>query len=337
MRAGILGGSGYTGRELIRLLLKHKNITKINTYGRKHGIPLFIEIPEIKGLYDDCVMPIEPEKMISELDVLFMALPHTISMDYAPLFQDKIPIIDLSADYRLYDPENYLKWYGKDHKDPSKLKNYVYGLPELNRFEIKTSKMIANPGCYPTSVILGILPALKAGIIEPDIIIDAKSGHSGAGKKLVERLHASNISNNIQPYKIINHQHIGEIQQVLSSINKSPVDIVFTPYVLPFDRGILSTIYVKLKKPITQEEAHTIYYEQYKDEPCIRIYEEDILPSPKYTAYTNFCDIAFKVHDNKKYLTIISCIDNLIKGASGQAVQNMNIMFGFNEREALFV
>lgn len=336
MKAGIIGGAGYTGRELIKILLKHQEIEKIYVYGRRDGAPLSDEISEIKGLFDDVVLPIEPDKIIEQVDVLFMALPHKISMEYAPLFQDKVLLIDLSADYRLDNADIYQKYYEVEHKDISMLGKYTYGLPELNREDIKQAKNIANPGCYPTSVILGALPLIEKSLVEGDIIADSKSGHSGGGKKLSDVLHASNVSDNIQPYKILKHQHIGEMEQLFAKINHGKtIKLTFTPYVMPFDRGILSTIYINLNKSITQAEVDNIYKERYKNEPFIRLFN-DALPNVKNVSYSNFCDISCSVNSELNRVTIISCIDNLIKGASGQAVQNMNIAMGFDEKEGLY-
>ncbi len=336
MKAGIIGGAGYTGRELIKILLKHREIEKIYVYGRRDGAPLSDEISEIKGLFDDVVLPIEPDKIIAQVDILFMALPHKISMEYAPLFQDKVLLIDLSADYRLDNASIYQKYYEVEHKDSSMLGKYAYGLPELNREEIKQAKNIANPGCYPTSVILGALPLIEKSLVKGDIIADSKSGHSGAGKKLSDVLHASNVSDNIQPYKILKHQHIGEMEQLFAKINHGKIiKLTFTPYVMPFDRGILSAIYINLNKSLTQAEVDDIYKERYKNEPFIRLFR-DALPNVKNVSYSNFCDISCSVNPELNRITIISCIDNLIKGASGQAVQNMNIAMGFDEKEGLY-
>jgi len=336
MKAGIIGGAGYTGRELIKILLKHREVEKIYVYGRRHGVPLSNEILELKGLFDDKVLPIEADKIIEQVDVLFMALPHKISMEFAPLFQDKVLLIDLSADYRLNNKEIYQKYYGVIHKDAKMLGKYAYGLPELNREKIKQAKNIANPGCYPTSVILGALPLIEKSLVDGDIIADSKSGHSGAGKKLSDSLHASNVSDNIQPYKILKHQHIGEMEQLFAEINQGKtIKLTFTPYVMPFDRGILSAIYINLNKSLTQAEVDSIYKERYQNEPFIRLLNEG-LPNVKNVSYSNFCDIACSVNTELNRVTIISCIDNLIKGASGQAVQNMNIVLGFDEKEGLY-
>ncbi|EKD27218.1 MAG: hypothetical protein ACD_79C00803G0001 [uncultured bacterium] len=335
MIAGIIGASGYTGRELVKILLNHKGVSKINVYGRNSGVKLSKEIPELKNIYDDEVLPLDPVKIISETDVVFIALPHKVSMEYSPLFQDKVLLIDLSADYRLNDAALYQKHYENVHIDPGMLGKYVYGLPEIFREDISKAKKIANPGCYPTSIILGILPLVEKGLIGNSFISDSKSGHSGAGKKLSETLHGGNLTNNIQPYKISSHQHIGEIEQILTAVNDNKkIHISFTPQVLPFDRGILSCIYADLTRPVSKSEIEDIYKKRYDKEPFVRLFFNEI-PSLKNCQYTNFCDIGFFLDERLNRITIVSCIDNLIKGASGQAVQNMNIALGFNEKEGL--
>ena len=336
IKAGIIGASGYTGRELVKILIRHPRIASINVYGRTYGESLSKDIPELKGTYEGLVKPIEPEIILRENDVLFMALPHNVSMDFSPSFQNKIPLIDLSADYRLTSASSFKTWYGADHKDPSMLSQYTYGLPEINREKIKKSKLIANPGCYPTSVLLGILPLIEKSLVRGSIIVDAKSGHSGAGKKLSEILHAGNVTENIQPYKILNHQHIGEIEQIMTERNTGvPMAMTFTPYVMPYERGILSTIYADLTQPVTQAELKAIYEDRYSKEPFIRLFLDGKFPSPKICAHTNYCDVAFVVNEKLNRVTILSCIDNLVKGASGQAVHNMNLMFDFNEKDGL--
>ena len=242
-------------------------------------------------------------------------------------------VIDLSADYRLEAPV-YEKHYGVAHKDKANLSNAVYGLPELNRKKIKTAKLIANPGCYSTSVILGIVPILSLDAINPnDIIVDSKSGTTGAGNKAEQSLLFSEVNENLKAYKVNEHQHMPEIDMALSGIAKKDISIVFTPHLIPMSRGILSTIYLKLTKPMDTAAVIDAYKKFYKGEPFIRICGEGKLPQVKDVVRTNYCDIGIKVKGST--LIVISCIDNLIKGAAGQAVQNMNIMCGFEETEGL--
>ncbi|MBN2143153.1 MAG: N-acetyl-gamma-glutamyl-phosphate reductase [Candidatus Aureabacteria bacterium] len=336
MKAGIIGGTGYTGRELVRILLRHKEIKSVRVYGRTHGRFLSEDIPELRGIYDGKVLSIETEKIIKENDVLFIALPHKVSMEISPVFQNRIPLFDLSADYRLKTAEEYEKWYQTPHLDKDYLGKYVYGLPEMNREKLKGATLVACAGCYPTSVILAVLPLIEKGLVENTVIADSKSGHSGAGKKLTEMTQAGQTNENIQPYKILNHQHKGEIEQVFEELNRgNKFYLTFTPQVMDFDRGILSSVYADLKEPLSQSQLDDIYRTRYGKEPFIRLYTGGTLPSVKLSVHTNFCDISCVMDERIARVTIISCIDNLIKGASGQAVQVMNIAMGFDEKEGL--
>lgn len=336
MKIGIIGGTGFTGRELVKILNNHKHIQKINVYGRKDGVPLSDFIPEIKGVYDELIQPIALKMIIDDNDLVFLALPHTISMDYVPQLIGHTKLIDLSADYRLKDPFDFQKYYHKEHQDTAHLDDFVYGLPEVNREDIQKSDYVANPGCYPTSILLGIWPLLQKDVIQSTIIVDAKSGYSGAGKKLSEALLVSHVEGNIQPYKVLCHQHCGEINQFIRKYRtKSSPSLLFTPHLLPFDRGILSSIYLQLKKTMKPSEIESMYEDNYVNEPFVRLIGDERFPSTQYVKYSNFCDIKIQMSECEKYVVVLSAIDNLIKGASGQAVQNMNIMLGFNEKEGL--
>ncbi len=345
MKVGVIGGTGYTGRELIRILRRHPRIQNISVYGRNPGKCMTEEFPELRGLYDGVVLPLDPEKIVKDVAVLFMALPHQVAMEMSKPFQGKVLLIDLSADYRLKNAREYEKWYGIPHKDKEALVQYVYGMPELFRKEIKNARCIASPGCYPTSIVLAVAPLLEKKLLKGNsIIADSKSGHSGAGKKLSEMLHAGSVSENLQAYKVSTHQHTGEVEQTLTHMNAGKkVYLTFTPQVLPFDRGILSCVYVDLVKPLSQGDVTDLYANHYKKEPFIRLYNNKaaganpVLPTPKLVAHTNFCDIAPIVDTRLNRVTILSCIDNLVKGAGGQAVQAMNIALGFNESEGLNV
>jgi N-acetyl-gamma-glutamyl-phosphate reductase len=256
-------------------------------------------------------------------------------MEYAPAFREKIPIIDLSGDYRLKTPDDYERWYRKPHRDGGALDRYVYGLPELNRDRIRGSRTIANPGCYPTAVLLALLPLVENRLVRSPVAVDAKSGHSGAGKKPSERLHAGNCAQNVQPYKVLNHQHVGEIEQVLGQCADRSFPVHFCPHLMPFDRGILCTVYAELLKDIENEELHRIVAGRYADHPFVRVFAGDDIPSLKLSIGTNFCDLHYTVDPRLGRVTVLSSIDNLLKGASGQAVQNMNLMLGFPEKEGL--
>ena len=336
MKASIIGPTGYTGRELVKILLKHPKIDEISLFGRRQ-IAFHEEYPEFLGVFEKSVDEIVPEKIVEKSDIIFMALPHKISMEVTPLLRgisSEIKIIDLSADYRLESAAVYKDAYGVEHKDPSFQGKYTYGLCEAFRDKISKSLLIANPGCYPTGILLSLIPLLENGGIEGTIITDAKSGASGAGKKLSQMLHFVESNENIIPYKIFQHQHTPEMLQVISSYGE-PKDLVFTPHLLPVERGILSVTYLKLKKQIKKESVRQIYEERFKKEVFVRVLGENDVPSLARVKNTNFCDIGIFTHADHEHIIIISAIDNLVKGASGQAVQNMNIMFGFNESEGL--
>lgn len=331
---GIVGATGYTGEELVKILSKHRDveITKLSALIDK---PTRISeiFPSLSGICDIVCKNLDVDEVSSSSDVIFLALPHRVSMLFAPKFlKNNKKVIDLSADYRL-PAKIYKKWYGEGHKDPANIKKAVYGLPELYRKDIKTASLIANPGCYPTSVILAAAPLVKENIIElNDMIADSKSGVTGAGRKAVLSLSFSEVDENLKAYKINVHQHKPEINQELGKIAGKEIDIVFTPHLIPMNRGILTTLYFKLKKKMTAKELIKLYKQFYKDEPFVRVLP-DILPQIRDVVNTNFCDIGLSV--TGKRLIVVSCIDNLTKGAAGQAVQNMNIMYGFDEKEGL--
>ena len=245
-------------------------------------------------------------------------------------------IVDLSADYRFKDTSIYQHWYHEAHKDKKNLKKFIYGLPELYREKIKKARWVANPGCYPTAAILGIAPVLSLGLADQDsIIIDAKSGVTGAGKKVAMDYIFPEVNENFKGYKFNTHQHAPEIDQELSNVSSSRVNVTFCPHLLPLNRGIYETIYIKLKKAFEAVRIEEIYKKFYKNEPFVRVKTYGTLPQLKDVVDTNFCDIGMVVDPSKKLLIVVSVIDNLLKGASGQAVQNMNLMSGFNERTAL--
>lgn len=335
VRVSVVGATGYTGEELINILLKH-NDAEITTLSAIIDKPTAISevFPRFKGELDIICKGLDVEEVIRLSDVVFLALPHTVSMQYAPVFlKSGKKVIDLSADYRL-PADIYEKWYGKAHTDKTNLPKAVYGLPELYRKEIKKSNLLANPGCYPTSAILAIAPLVKNGAVQTDgIIIDSKSGITGAGRKAAIGLLFAEVDDNFKAYKIGSHQHAPEITQEIGKIAGKIVDILFVPHVIPIRRGILSTIYLKPKVKITQEEIDSHYNNFYKDEPFVRYYGKGLTPEIKDVIYTNFCHIGTKLAGDT--IVAVSAIDNLVKGAAGQAVQNMNIMCGFDEKEGL--
>lgn len=335
MKVGVVGATGYAGEEVIKILLNHKNvrITQLSAVIEKEE-PISAIFPHLKGKLDLICKKPDPQGMSRDIDLVFLGLPHKVSMEVAPLFlKAGKMVVDFSADYRL-KPDIYKIWYGVEHKDKANLPHAVYGLPELYYNLIEKSKFIANPGCYPTSIILGIAPMLKAGAIDDNAIIaDSKSGVTGAGRRPDISLSFSEVNENLKAYKVNEHQHKPEINMVLSDVAGKDIDIVFTPHLIPMNRGILSTIYLKLNKTIDTKGAIDIYKDFYKGKPFVRISDEGRLPQVRDVVGTNYCDIGLKVMGQTAI--VISCIDNLKKGAAGQAVQNMNIMCGLDETEGL--
>ena len=279
----------------------------------------------------------EYEEVAKESDVIFTATPHKVAMEFAKeLYKERVILIDLSADFRFEDYKIFEEWYKVEHKSKELLDKTVYGLPELYKKEIGKTNIIGNPGCYPTASILALAPLINNNIIDIDnIIIDAKSGTTGAGKKLSETLHFPERNENLSPYSPVGHRHTPEIEKELCKIGHlDNINITFTPHLIPMDRGILTTIYAKLAYNNTEEKLYEIYKEFYKEAYFIRL-TEDRLPDTKSVMGTNFCDIAIRIDKKTKRIIIFSAIDNLIKGASGQAVQNMNIRLGLDEKMGL--
>ncbi|MDI6758874.1 MAG: N-acetyl-gamma-glutamyl-phosphate reductase [Candidatus Omnitrophota bacterium] len=335
---GIIGVTGYTGEELIDVLLRHPQV-RIAVVCSRSGQSVKISdiFPKFKGRIDSVCAEIDLKKITEESDLVFLALPHTVSMEIAPaLLKAGKKVIDLSADYRLKNISVYKKFYNTKHKDKINLGLAIYGLPEIYRLKIKNARLIANPGCYPTVCILALAPLLALDLIEINsIIIDAKSGTTGAGKKLAEGLLFDEVNEDFKAYKVNTHQHAPEIEQELSKLAGKKVNITFVPHLLPISRGILATIYVKKARHQAPDTKHLIslYKKFYKKEPFVRIKDSGGFPRLKDVVKTNFCDIG--IYDNKDSIIIIAAIDNLLKGASGQAVQNMNIMYKFPEHTAL--
>lgn len=338
MKAGIVGASGYTGLELVRILKKHPDIELELLTSES-----FVDM-EISELYPniglDMEMKLEKfncEEALNRCDILFLALPHGHSSEVVAKNRGTNRlIIDLGADFRLKKLDEYSSWYKTEHKAPDLLDKAVYGLAEINREKIKNAKIIANPGCYPTSVILGLVPLFLEGLIESKgIIIDSKSGISGAGRQSTLGTHFNNASENMNPYGVTNHRHIPEIEQELSTLAQNQVSITFTPQLVPMNRGMLSTCYADLTKEVKEDEIRYIYEEFYKDEPFVKLLAEGVWPHTKWVAASNNCLLNFEIDKRNNKIVVTSVIDNLIKGASGQAVQNMNILLGIEETTAL--
>jgi len=338
LNVGIVGASGYTGSELVRLLVTHPEDVKITciTSESYAGQPISKLHPNLRGLLDLNFENLNPEKVAEKSDIVFLALPHKTSMAYVPKFFGLgVKIIDFSADYRLKDVKLYEKWY-QEHTNPELISHAVYGLPEIHREEIKLTSLVAVPGCYPTGAILAILPALKSDIADSEgIIIDSKSGISGAGKSPTEVTHFPNRYDNFVAYNVGSHRHIPEIEQELGNAIGKKLTVCFVPHLVPMCRGILTTAYLKLKKNISTKELLSIYAEQYKNEPFVVVLDEGELPQTQSVRGSNFCHIGVKVVERNNLAIVMSAIDNLTKGASSQAMQCMNIIAGFDETAGL--
>ena len=338
INVAIIGGSGYTGLELIKILLKHEKVNLKYITSRQYENVAVKDIFHNLSKYDELKF-ISPdiEKISGECDIIFTALPHKASMEIVyEFFKRGKKVIDLSADFRFNNPEIYEKFYDKHkYKDLNKLA--VYGLPEVYKEKIKNANIVANPGCYPTSIILGIYPLLKNKIkISNKIIADSKSGISGAGRNPSYKTLFTEINENFSAYNIGTHRHQPEIEEQCSLIYENELKIIFTPHLLPVNRGILSTIYVDILEPnIDYENIYHIYREAYKNEPFIILFDKNKYPSINSVRETNYCAIGLNFNKETSQLIVVSVIDNLVKGASGQAVQNMNVMFGFDETEGL--
>ncbi len=337
INVGIVGVSGYSGMTALELLLKHSQV-RVTYVSANNTIGKITDIwPQFLGRINLTCDKFNLNKAVKLCDLIFLAVPHTISMEITPfLLKTGKKVIDLSGDYRLETARTYKKWYGVAHKDSHHLNKAVYGLPELYREDIKKSHFIANPGCYPTAAILALAPltAIHSELIQ-SIIIDAKSGVSGSGRKAKVTLNFSELNENFMAYKVLHHQHVPEIELYLSKISREPIVIDFVPHLLPVNRGILETIYIRLNDKISFSEIHKVYQRFYKIEPFVRVLPQGQQPELKNVVRTNYCDIGFTLSVDKQLLVITSAIDNLVKGAAGQAVQNMNIMKGFKEEEGL--
>lgn len=338
VRVFICGGSGYTGCELLRILSGHPEVVVTGvTSQRSAGKSVQDLFPHLRGCEKLVYESLQKEKLLKKADLFFMALPHGESqtaVDY--FFQQGKMVIDLSADYRLRDVGVYEQWYKVPHAYRTTLKKAVYGLPEIYREEIKKSKLIANPGCYPTGALLGILPAVRKGLIDlSSLVIDAKSGASGAGRKADVSVAYCEVNEGFKAYAVGTHRHTPEIEQELSLLAGKNNTVNFTPHLLPVDRGILTTIYARLVKEVKAEAVEQIYRDSYASEPFVRVLSRGMFPNIKNVRGTNFCDVGLRLNERTNTLIVITAIDNLVKGASGQAVQNMNIMLGLEETLAL--
>lgn len=334
IRVGILGATGYTAFELIRLLLRHPEVEITTLTTRQESRPHVSDIhPALTGRLDLHLEKLTAAEVADRTDCIFCCLPHTASAEvvseYLALGKR---VVDFSADYRLNDVGTYEKWYGVTHPDPERVGSVVYGLPELFREQIKGAQVVANPGCFPTSAILGLAPLVEERLIENEsIVVDAKTGVSGGGRNPKPALHFPECNEGVSAYGVGTHRHMPEIDEILARACNASVNVVFTPHLIPMDRGILATMYARPVRSVSQESVVELYRSAYGREPFVRIVDRDI--STKHTSGTNYCDISVRVV--RGVVIVMSAIDNLIKGASGAAVQNMNLMYDLDETTAL--
>lgn len=338
IKVGIIGATGYAGNELVRLLMGHKDVS-IEWLGSKSYIDKkYSEVYQnMFEIVDDVCMDDNIEELADRVDVIFTATPQGLC---ASLVNEdilrKTKIIDLSADFRLKDVKVYEEWYKLEHKSPQFIDEAVYGLCEINRDKVKGARIIANPGCYTTCSILTIYPLVKEGIIDPNtIIVDAKSGTSGAGRGAKVANLFCEVNENIKAYGVLTHRHTPEIEEQLGYAAGKDIKIIFTPHLVPMNRGILVTSYANLVKDVTYEEVKAIYDKYYKNEKFIRVLDKDICPETRWVEGSNYVDVNFKIDTRTGRIVMMGALDNVVKGAAGQAVQNMNLLFGLEETEGL--
>ena len=338
IKVGIIGSTGYAGGELVRILMQRED-TEIVWYGSRSYVG-----EEYASIYQNMFQIVDAkcmddnmEELADQVDVVFTATPQGLCASLVnENILSKVKIIDLSADFRIKDVATYEQWEKIKHPSPEFIGEAVYGLPEINREAVKKARLIANPGCYPTCSFLTIYPLVKEGLIDPDtIIIDAKSGTSGAGRGAkVDNLYCE-VNESIKAYGVATHRHTPEIEEQLSYAAGKPVVINFTPHLVPMDRGILITAYASLKKDVSYEEMKAVYDSYYKDEYFVRVLNKDVTPQTRWVKGSNFVDVNFKIDPRTKRVIMMGAMDNLVKGAAGQAVQNMNLMFGLPENTGL--
>jgi N-acetyl-gamma-glutamyl-phosphate reductase len=339
INVSIVGATGYTGGELLRWLKRHPKarVTHV-TSGSSAGKKLEDVHPSLRGTYDLTLEDFHAQRLARDCDVAFFALPHGAAGRSVAEFLDAggPKAIDLSADFRLKDVKTYAEWYKTEHASSRWLRDAVYGLPELHRKSIRPARLVANPGCYATASILALTPLLKAGLVKTaSIVVDAKSGVSGAGRKMEPLYHFSEASENLQAYAVAAHRHTPEIEQEVSREAKTKVVLTFVPHLVPMNRGILVAAYMEPKKALTPARAREVIARTYHDEPFIRLLPEGVWPQTRAASHTNYCDINATVDRRTGRVIVMAALDNLVKGASGQAIQNMNLLFGFRETEGL--
>lgn len=338
MKTAIIGATGYSGVELIRLLLQHPfvnihSVVSTSAEGKSMG-----EIyPHLSNVITHELKALDVEQIAAQVELVFFATPSGVSKDLIPTFLKKgVKCIDLSGDFRLQDAQEYERWYKHTAPDSGALQQAVYGLSEINDEQICDASLIANPGCYPTATLLALIPALQEQWIDPQsIIIDGKSGVSGAGRSLTLNTMYAEVNENIKAYKLGVHQHVPEIEQMLASVSAKDIRVSFSTHLIPMTRGIMCTIYTNLIVEKSTQDVIDYYQEFYKDHPFVRIRPEGIWPATKEVYSSNYCDLGFLVDSRTNRLTIVSVIDNVVKGAAGQAIQNMNLIYGWDVRTGL--
>ena len=341
IKIGIVGASGYSGSELLRFLVNHPGELQValctsETYA---GQCIDSVLPNLRGFLSSKFEALDLDSLKKKVDVVVLAVPHKVAMSFVPqILAQGLRVVDFSADYRLEDAETYEAWYHAEHTSPSLMSKSVYGLPERYRNCIRSAQLVANPGCYPTSAILAAMPFVKHGVVELDsIIVDSKSGISGAGPKPSENTHYANRESNFVAYGIGVHRHTPEIEQELSAVASEPARVTFTPHLVPMTRGILSTVYMRLTEEMSTSEALDMYTAFYENEPFVRVLPTGTYPQTKAVLGSNYCDVGLEVDARTRHIVAMAAIDNLGKGAAGAVVQNLNLMFGFKETDGLKV
>lgn len=331
IKVGIIGATGYAGVELVRLLISHPSVqlqalSSVSYEGKK--------ISDIyPNLKDICDMSLQNEEIIDKCDVVFTSLPHGLSEKFAKKCIEKgVKMIDLGADFRLDSAEEYTKWYNKVYEERELHKESLYCIPELHREQYCGQRIIGNPGCYPTSIALGLAPSVKNGLAADNtLVIDSKSGVTGAGRGLADNTHYPNCNEAFSPYKVASHRHTPEIEQTLSKLAGKKVNVTFVPHLLPVNRGIVSTMYFTATRKTSAEELYEIYKQFYKNEKFVRVLGLGEVANLRNVKYSNYCDISLHYDEHTNMVIVVSTIDNMVKGAAGQAIQNMNIIFGISE------
>jgi N-acetyl-gamma-glutamyl-phosphate reductase len=338
-RVGVIGATGYTGVELLRLLLLHPEVEVTALTSQKYaGVEIDLVFPSLAKYISLKCEELDFDQISKKTDFIFTAVPHKTAMEIVPLFYQKGKrVVDLSADFRFKDPAVYERWYQK-HSSPGLLPESVYGLPELHREEIRKATIVGNPGCYPTGALIGLIPLFQKKMISyENIVVDSKSGVSGAGRDVVLESLFCEVNEGVKAYNIFKHRHLPEIEQELSHLAQKKITVTFVPHLIPMDRGILTTLYINFTKKVNTEDALKIFNEYYEKESFIRIYPKGKIPNTKNVRGSNYCDIGAIVNESDGRGVVVTAIDNLVKGASGEAVQDMNIMLGYPETMGLDV